>query len=316
MIYFDNHSTTQLDPEVLAAMMPLLTWQFANPGSVTHVAGREVAERIEIALAQIANSIGGTVDELVITSGATESNNLALLGTCFHPRQKRRKVVSMTTEHRAVLDPLSRLARSGFEVVMLPVHTNEDTLAGMVDLQRLDDAVDEQTAIVSVMLANNEIGVIQPIAEIAKICHRSGALLHTDATQAVGRIVVDVDDLDVDLMSFSAHKFYGPKGVGGLFVRRRQRIVKLQSQIVGGGQQNNFRSGTLNSPGIVGMAAALQLCQKNNSLHPIAQLETNGFLHDPVACDGVEEWRRISRLTQRLYQRLSQELELVALNGP
>ncbi len=280
MIYLDNHATTQLDPNALAAMLPLLHERFANAGSVTHAAGREIAEQIDTAIAQLAAMIGAAEDELVITSGATESNNLALFGVCHHPRQTRRKIVSVVTEHKAVLDPLHRLQQQGFHVELIPVLDRTSPAAGLVDLHRLSAAIDSDTAIVSVMLANNEIGVIQPLAEIAGLCRNAGCLLHTDATQAVGRIAVDVDALDVDLLSFSAHKFHGPKGVGGLFVRRRQRRVKLQAQIVGGGQQYNFRSGTLNTTGIVGMHAALAACLQSlpADQHRIAALRSQ-LLH-------------------------------------
>ncbi|MCA9131672.1 MAG: cysteine desulfurase [Planctomycetales bacterium] len=294
MIYLDHHSTTPLDPAALAAMLPLFNEQFANAGSVTHAAGRQVAELVEQAIAQVAQALGASAEEMVVTSGATESNNLAIFGTCLHPRQRRRKVVSLVTEHKAVLDPLARLAQQGFEIQQLPVQFNDSPAAGAVDLQRLSEAIDEHTALVTVMLANNEIGVLQPLEQIASMCRRVDCLLHTDATQAVGRIVVNVDALDVDLLSFSAHKFYGPKGVGGLFVRRRGRRVKLQSQIVGGGQQHNFRSGTLNSAGIVGMQAALAAC---------------------LATLAIDQ-SRIASLRNRLFELLTGELEAVCLNGP
>ncbi len=274
-------------------MLPLMSEQYANAGSITHEAGRRVAELVGQAVADTAALIGASADELVVTSGATESNNLALFGACLHGRQKRRKVVSVVSEHKAVLDPLSRLARHGFDVVLVPVQSNDSDLPGGVDMQRLTESVDIDTALVSVMLANNEIGTIQPLKKIAAICRAAGCLLHTDATQAVGRIPVHVDELDVDLLSFSAHKFYGPKGVGGLFVRRRDRRVRLQPQIVGGGQQNNFRSGTLNTPGIVGMHAALK--------RSIAAAQP--------------ERQRHANLRNRLYEALA-GIDGVSLNGP
>jgi cysteine desulfurase len=318
MIYLDNQATTPMDPVALSAMMPLMQAQFANAGSITHQAGRDVAQLVNSAVHQLAASIGATADELVMTSGATESNNLALLGVMHHPRQKRRRIVSLVTEHKAILDPLERLSRQGFEVDLVPVYpqlavaglasltdqhtsqyTSQDTgqdtgqVTGQVDWQRLERAITDQTALVTVMLANNEIGVIQPLAGIAQLCRKHGALLHTDATQAVGKIPVDVDQLDVDLLSFSAHKFYGPKGVGGLYVRRRDRMVRLQPQIVGGGQQNNWRSGTLNTAGIIGMQAALEAC--------ISNLQ--------------EDRPRIAALRDHLFERLS-EFPQLALNGP
>lgn len=294
MIFLDHHSTTPLDPQVLQAMLPLLTEQFANPGSINHAAGRQVAEIVEAAIAGIARGLGASSEEIIVTSGATESNNLALFGCMQHPRQKRRKIISVVTEHKAILDPLLRLEHHGFEVVRLPVQPQSSSQAGRVDLQQLAEAVDDNTALVSVMLANNEIGALQPLKEIAQECRRVGCWLHTDATQAVGRLAVDVDDLDVDMLSFSAHKFYGPKGVGGLFVRRRQRRVRLQSQIVGGGQQHNFRSGTLNTAGIVGMQAALHVCLDNLSA----------------------DQRRIRELRNQLYETLKQSLDWITLNGP
>lgn len=275
-------------------MLPLMTEQFANAGSTTHAFGRGVAQRVEQAIASLAGLIGAEADEVVVTSGATESNNLALLGVCLHPRQTRRKIVSVATEHKAVLDPLQRLAQLGFEVEQVGVRQQPAADAGLVDMEALANAIDEQTALVSIMLANNEIGVIQPLADIAALCRQAGCWLHSDATQAVGRMPVDVDALDVDLLSFSAHKFYGPKGVGGLYVRRRGRRVKLQAQIVGGGQQHNFRSGTLNTAGIVGMQAALDVCLQH--------------LH--------EDQTRIAGLRQQLYVLLREAWPALQVNGP
>ena len=293
MIYLDHHATTPLDPVALAAMLPLMQEQFANAGSTTHQAGREVAAVVALAVERLAAAMGAQPDELVMTSGATESNNLALQGVLHHPRQKRRKVVSLVSEHRAILDPLKRLQDQGFEVELVPVLGQTSDCPGLVDMERLARAIDQRTALVSVMLVNNEIGVIQPLAEIARLCRAGGCYLHSDATQALGRVPVNVDALDIDLLSFSAHKFYGPKGVGGLYVRRRERPVRLQAQMVGGGQQHNLRSGTLNTAGIVGMQAALQ-----STLQAL-----------------TEDQPRIRRLRDRLFQRLS-GLPEVVLNGP
>ena len=293
MIYLDHHATTPLEPAALQAMLPLLQGKFANAGSVTHEAGREVAALVDKARSHVAELIGASDDEIVFTSGATESNNLALFGACLRPRQKRRKVVSVVSEHPALLDPLERLGKQGFEVRLAPVLGRESSCPGRVCLDALSELIDDETALVSVMLANNEIGAIQPISGIAELCRERGALLHTDASQAVGRIPVDVDSLGVDLLSFSAHKFYGPKGVGGLFVRRRDRRVRIQPQIVGGGQQQNLRSGTLNTAGIIGLEAALSAC------------------HDSM----IEDAARIGELRDRLYSRLKTDTGCF-LNGP
>ncbi|MFK7738044.1 MAG: cysteine desulfurase family protein [Pirellulaceae bacterium] len=293
LIYLDHHATTPLDPAALQAMLPLLQSQFANAGSVTHEAGRQVAALVDDSRAHVAEMIGAADDEIVFTSGATESNNLALFGACLRPRQKRRKIVSVVSEHPALLDPLERLGKQGFEVQLAPVLGRDSICPGQVCLETLDQMIDDDTALVSVMLANNEIGVIQPIPAIAQLCRQRDAILHTDASQAVGRIPVNVDMLGVDLLSFSAHKFYGPKGVGGLFVRRRERRVRLQPQIVGGGQQQNLRSGTLNTAGIIGMRAALSAC------------------HNSMA----EDTQRMFELRSRLFVRLRAETGCF-LNGP
>ena len=306
MIYLDHHATTPLDPDALAAMLPLLTDHFANAGSITHEAGRRVAELVERSRSELAKMFGADENELVFTSGATESNNLALFGTALHPRQKRRKIISLVSEHKAILDPLKRLEQLGFEVLLLPVaHNNSATgiVPGTVDLEQLRASIDDRTALVSIMLANNEIGTIQPLRAIADLCHAHDCLLHTDATQAVGRMAIDVDALDVDLLSFSAHKFYGPKGAGGLYVRSRGRRVKLQSQIVGGGQQQNMRSGTLNTAGLIGMTAALRRCY-----------ELNNWFNAPHEIGAEQD--RIASLRNRLFDQLQSALDSILLNGP
>ena len=258
-IYLDNQATTRVDPAVIAAMMPMMDLYYANPGSTTHAAGRLVGELVSDAIQRIADHFNASSDEIIVTSGATESNNLALFGVAMHPKQKRRSIVALVTEHRAVLDPIAKLERLGFEVIRLPVLQNGHPEAGTVELDRLANAISDNTALVSIMLANNEIGTLQPIAEIAKMCRRFSIPLHTDASQAVGRMPIDVQSLGVDLLSFSAHKFYGPKGIGGLYVRQSPTPIMLQGQIFGGGQQLNLRSGTLNSVGIIGMAKALDI---------------------------------------------------------
>jgi cysteine desulfurase len=293
-IYLDNQSTTRVDPIVSESMRVFEDELYANPGSTAHVAGRRVAEEVSRSLAIIANDLGCDQQELVITSGATESNNLALFGFCLHPRQKRRVIVSAASEHRAILDPMLRLQSQGFDVRMLPIHPYNSPLCGQVDLDAAAKLIDESVAIVTIMLANNEIGIIQPIAELAKLCRLSGAILHTDGTQALGHSDISVDQLDVDLLSFSAHKFHGPKGIGGLFVRDRMRRIPLRPQIVGGGQQANRRSGTLNSVGIVGMAKALELTRIRASTD-----RTN-----------------TRRLRDRLWSRLREKFDGLELNGP
>ena len=244
-------------------MLPYFSQEYGNPGS-GHSYGETASDDVERARAAIATILGAEPREIVFTSGATESNNLALRGVAERnarrAKQPRNHFVSVRTEHKAVLEPLERLAARGCEVTLLDVEPHPSARAGWLDPQKVADALRDETALVSVMLANNEIGVIQPLAEIAEICRRRGVLLHCDATQAVGKMPVDVRELGVDLMSFSAHKIYGPKGVGALFVRQRDRIVRLEPQITGGGQQEGRRGGTLNTAGIVGFAKALELC--------------------------------------------------------
>jgi cysteine desulfurase len=293
-IYLDNHATTRIDPQVIDTMVEFMESNYANPGSTTHEAGRRVAELLAQGVEQIASSIHCESDEVIITSGATESNNLALFGVALHPKQTRRRIVSVCTEHRALLDPLQRLERNGFEVVQLPVNPNGHPFAGGVDLDEVADAINDDTALVSIMLANNEIGTIQPIAEIANLCKRFDVPFHTDASQAVGRLTVDVQSLGVDLLSFSAHKFYGPKGVGGLFVRQSPDAVRLQAQILGGGQQANLRSGTINSVGVIGMAKALRIACDS--------MQTDGF--------------KQTRLRQLLWVLLNEQIDGLTLNGP
>ena len=263
MIYLDNHSTTRVDPRVVAAMSSMMEVDYANAGSATHLAGREVAVRVSQSIRTIASCLHLdpelAADELVMTSGATEANNLAIFGVCLHPRQKRRQVVSVVTEHRAVLDPLERLRHQGFEVVLLPVFPQGHELVGKIDIEQASQLITDQTALVSVMHSNNEIGSYQPVQELAEVCHRVGAILHTDATQTIGHEYLDVQAMGCDLMSFSAHKFYGPKGVGGLYVSSTASNLRLQPQILGGGQQFNRRSGTIDSVSIVGMSEALRL---------------------------------------------------------
>jgi cysteine desulfurase len=297
-IYMDNHATTQVDARVVEAMLPYFTQQFGNAGSTSHRYGWEAREAVDGARESIAAAIEAQPREIVFTSGATESNNLALFGVAQRAKQRQAAqtvhIISVATEHKAVLDPLEHLGQHGCEITLLPVEQAGSQRAGLITADQVAAAIRENTALVSVMLANNEIGVIQPIAEIAAVCRKRGVLLHCDATQAVGKIPVDVGQLQVDLLSFSAHKIYGPKGVGALFVRRSAPPVKLEPQIFGGGQENGFRSGTANVPGIVGFARALELCME----------------------ELPREQPRLAALRNRLYAGLNERLEDIGLNGP
>lgn len=276
-IYMDNHATTRIDPRVVEAMLPFFSEDYGNAGSVSHLFGDVAREAVEQATASLAFNIGASSEEIVYTSGATESNNLAINGIAERNARRGKHLISVTTEHRAVLGPLERLASSDFQVTLLDVELHGSRHAGWLDPEKVANAIREDTLLVSVMLANNEIGLIQPLAEIAAVCRHRGVLLHCDATQAVGKIPVNVRDLGVDLMSFSAHKIYGPKGVGALYIRQGNPMVRLTPQITGGGQQQGRRSGTLNVPGIVGLAKALELCEAEmgHEQHRLAELRNS-----------------------------------------
>ncbi|MGI9471811.1 MAG: cysteine desulfurase family protein [Rubripirellula sp.] len=293
MIYLDNHATTRCDPRVVEAMVPWLSEHYGNPHS-SHELGKVAGAAVERAVAQLASLMNAPVESVVMTSGATESNNLAIRGVCTHPRQKRRHIVTVTTEHPAVLDVTAELEREGFRVTKVPVMPADHSDAGVVDLQRLEESLDDDTALVSVMWANNEIGAIAPMKQIAKMCHDRGALLHSDATQAVGRIPVDMIDADIDLLSATAHKHYGPKGTGLLVVGNSLRRVRIRPQIVGGGQQNGIRSGTMNPAGVIGIATALQLCVDSMDDHN----------------------QRVADLRNRLWSDLESAIGGLQLNGP
>ncbi len=253
-IYLDNHATTPLDERVLAAMLPYLTEHFGNAASNSHVYGWEAEAAVKGARQILADAIHATPEEIVFTSGATEANNLAIKGVAEAYFQKGRHVITVQTEHNAVLDPCHYLESLGFEVTYLPVQKD-----GIIDLTELEKAFRPDTILVSVMAANNEIGVLQPLAEIGAICREHQALFHTDAAQAIGKIPLDVEAMKIDLMSLTAHKIYGPKGVGALYVRRRNPRVKLAPQLHGGGHERGMRSGTLYTPQIVGFAKAVEL---------------------------------------------------------
>ena len=287
-IYMDHHATTPTDPRVVEAMAPFFTEHFGNPASRQHAFGWAARDAVEAARTQVATLVGCDPRELYFTSGATESNNLAIKGCLAAVGGARRHIVTLETEHRAVLDPCLRLEDAGVGVDYVTPGPD-----GRVDPLEVDRVVTDGTALVSVMTANNEIGVLQPIGELASVAHRQGALLHTDATQAVGKVPFSARDVDADLVSLSAHKIYGPKGVGALCVSRRRPTIPLVPLIDGGGHERGLRSGTLNVPAIVGFGHAAELCGR----------------------EMVDEASRTSALRDRLWQRLSDRLNGLRLNG-
>jgi len=256
-IYLDNNATTPMDPRVLDAMVPYFTQKFGNAASRNHPFGWVAEEAVDYAREQVAKIIGATEKEIIFTSGATEADNLAIKGVFEMYQDRGNHIITAVTEHKAVLDTCKHIEKLGGKVTYLPV--KED---GMIDLNELEAAMTKETILVSIMYGNNEIGVIQPIKEIAAIAHKYGALFMTDATQAVGKIPVDVNADGIDLLAFSAHKIYGPKGVGALYVRRKGPRVKVTAQMDGGGHERGMRSGTLNVPGIVGFGKACELCMQ------------------------------------------------------
>lgn len=286
-IYLDCHATTPVDDRVLAAMLPYFTEHFGNAASINHLYGWEGEAAVKQARQTLADTIGATPEEIAFTSGATEANNLAIKGVAEAYFSKGRHVITLATEHNAVLDPYRYLESLGFEVTLLPVG-----LDGLVDLQKLESAMRSDTILVSVMAANNEIGVLQPLAEIGAMCRDRGILFHTDAAQAIGKISLDIEAMSIDLMSLTAHKLYGPKGIGALYVRRRHPRVKLAPQLHGGGHERGLRSGTLATPQIVGFAKAVEL--------GTGEMDT--------------EAKRLWELRQRLWDKLS-TLEGIHLNG-
>jgi cysteine desulfurase len=287
-IYMDYHATTPMDPRVFEAMKPYFLQTFGNAASRNHSFGWEAEEAVEKSRKQIASLIGATGKEIVFTSGATESNNLALKGVAEMYAEKGNHIITAATEHKAILDTCKRLEKHGVRVTYLPVQTN-----GLVDLEQLQAAITDRTILISIMYANNEIGVIQPIAELGKIAKSKGVLLHTDATQAVGKVPVNVIKDNVDLMSLSGHKMYGPKGVGALYVRRKAPRVQITAQMDGGGHERGMRSGTLNVPGIVGLGEACALCQ----------------------AEMAEESKRMAFLRDKLMHKLQSELDETYING-
>jgi len=272
-IYMDNHATTPIDPRVLDTMLPYFGRIFGNAASRNHQFGWEAEQAVDLAREQIAKLIGCTAKEIIFTSGATESNNLAIKGIAEMYREKGNHIITQVTEHKAVLDTCKKLEKHGFEVTYLPVQ--ED---GLISVEALKAAITPKTILVTIMYANNEIGVIQPIAEIGKLCHEKGILFHTDAVQAVGKIPVNVQTDNIDVLSMSAHKIYGPKGVGALYVRRRNPRVQITEQINGGGHERGMRSGTLNVPGIVGLGKACEIAGEEMAAETARLIELRDYL--------------------------------------
>lgn len=286
-VYLDNHATTPLDPRVLEAMLPFLTSKFGNAASNSHAFGWEAAAAVEMARRQIASAIGATPQEIVFTSGATESDNLAVLGVAESRQSRGNHVITAVSEHKAILDSCKHLEKHGYRVTWLPVKSD-----GLIDMDQLRDAFTDQTILVTIMAANNETGVLQPIEEIGRLCRERGVLFHSDAVQALGRVPLNVHSASVDLASLTAHKLYGPKGCGALFVRN-DAAVRPHAMIHGGGHEGGLRSGTLNVPGIVGFGKACEIAQQ----------------------EMVEECRRIAALRNRLRDRLASSLDQVVING-
>ena len=287
-IYMDNHATTPVDPRVLEAMIPYFTDKFGNAASRSHAYGWESEAAVDTAREQIARPIGASPREIVFTSGATESDNLAIKGVADSYSQKGNHIVTCVTEHKAVLDSCKVLERRGYQITYLPVNSD-----GLIDIQRLEDALTDKTILISIMAANNEIGTIQPVKEIGRLAKEKGILFHTDATQAFGKIPLNVDEMGIDLLSLTAHKMYGPKGIGALYVRSAKPRVKLTPMIDGGGHERGMRSGTLNVPGIVGLGRACEIAQQ----------------------EMVAEANRLTALRERLKEGILSQLDDVYING-
>lgn len=291
-VYLDYHASTPCDPRVVEAMLPFFIETFANPSSSIHAQGRQAAEAVQRARSRVAQAIGAAAGEIIFTSGATESNNLAIQGAARCAPEGRRKVLATTIEHKCVLESCRWLAKHEYNFELIPVGVD-----GLVDLAALVDLVDEQTAIVSVQAASNEIGTIQPMAEVAQVVHRSGALLHSDAAQALGRIPIDVGFWGVDLLSVSGHKCYGPKGVGALYVRGGARSAPLEPLVFGGGQEAGLRSGTLNVPGIVGFGKACEIARQEMNKESVRIGQLRDWFEKMVqsSVDGVSQNGSITR---------------------
>ncbi|MEH2311217.1 MAG: IscS subfamily cysteine desulfurase [Nostoc sp.] len=286
-IYLDCHATTPVDERVLAAMLPYFTEHFGNPSSISHIYGWEAEAAVKQTREILAAAINATPEEIVFTSGATEANNLAIKGVAEAYFKKGQHIITVATEHSAVIDPCNYLKSLGFEITILPVQKD-----GLIDLSKLKKAFRPETILVSVMAANNEIGVLQPLAEIGEMCHERNIIFHTDAAQAIGKIPLDVQAMKIDLMSLTAHKVYGPKGIGALYVRRRNPRVQLAPQQHGGGHERGMRSGTLYPPQIVGFGKAVEIALREQAT----------------------ETQRLTQLSQSLWEQLSQ-VEGIHLNG-
>lgn len=286
-IYMDYQATTPVDPKVLDAMMPYFTEKFGNPHSRSHAYGWEAENAVEIARKQVADLIGADSKEIIFTSGATESNNLAIKGVAEFYKDKKNHIITLVTEHKCVLDACRHLEQEGFKITYLPVKQN-----GLVDLDILQNAITENTLLVSIMAINNEIGVIQPLKEIGEICRKNGVFFHTDAAQAFGKIAIDVNDMKIDLLSISGHKIYAPKGIGALYVRKKPR-VRITPIINGGGQERGMRSGTLPTPLIVGLGVASEIAKESMN----------------------DEYKRIKYLSDKLYTAIVKNIKDVYLNG-
>src|SRR5207302_3903128 len=287
-IYMDNHATTPMDPRVLEAMLPYFMEKFGNAASRNHPFGWTAGAAVEQAREQIAKLIGATAKEIIFTSGATESDNLAIKGVAEMYREKGNHIITAVTEHKAVLDTCKRLEKNGYRVTYLPVQKD-----GLVDLEDLKRAIDDKTILVTIMAANNEIGILQPWREIGKICREKGVLFHTDGVEAIGKVPVNVNTDNIDIMSITAHKLYGPKGVGALYVRRKGPRVQVTAQMDGGGHERGMRSGTLNVPGIVGLGEACAIAQ----------------------AEMPEESKRLAYLRDKLKDRLLASIDEVYING-
>ena len=287
-IYMDNNSTTRTDPRVVEAMIPFFTEKYGNSASRNHSYGWDAEEAVDSAREQVASIINASSKEIIFTSGATEANNLAIKGVASMYRKKGNHFISTITEHKAVIDPLKRIERDGCKVTFLNVDKN-----GMISLEELENSINDETVLVSLMAGNNEIGTLHPLKEIGKICKAKGVLFHTDATQAVGKVPVDVDEMGIDLLSLSGHKMYGPKGIGALYVRRKDPRVRLDAMMDGGGHERGMRSGTLPVPMIVGLGMAAEIARKEMSA----------------------ESQRLLHLRNRLHTGITSKLEDVYLNG-